>query len=113
LGKGWAEAFPRHIFPKTSKDRLAVPCSDNPALRSEKPVDAIAGMLILRELNNDTENPMLEFVIIDVRCQYALHTTNFAEQPDSDRTNGYDEERDGIPGRCIGNTAGHQRPDER
>ena len=55
-------------------------------------------MLILRELNNDTENPLLESVIIDIRDQYALHTTRFAEQPDSDRTYGSDEERDGIPG---------------
>jgi hypothetical protein len=70
-------------------------------------------MLILRELNNDTENPLLESVIIDIRDQYALHTTRFAEQPDSDRTYGSDDERDGIPGRCIGNTAGHLRPDER
>lgn len=86
LKKSWAAGFSELIFPKINEDRFAVLYSDNPATRPNTPVNVIVGMLILKELNNDTDDQLLESVVIDIRYQYALHTTSFAEQPVSDRT---------------------------
>ncbi len=59
------------------------------------------GVLIMKELNNDTDDQLLESMIINY--QYALHTTRFTKQPVSDRTMSRfrerldaDERRDGI-----------------
>lgn len=86
LKKSWAAGFSELIFPKINEDRFAVLYSKNPATRPNTPVNVIVGMLILKELNNDTDDQLLESVVIDIRYQYALHTTSFAEQPVSDRT---------------------------
>jgi len=86
LKKSWAAGFSELIFPKINEDRFAVLYSENPATRPNTPVNVIVGMLILKELNNDTDDQLLESVVIDIRYQYALHTTSFAEQPVSDRT---------------------------
>jgi hypothetical protein len=86
LQKSWSEAFSKHIFPKINEDRFAVLYSDNPASRSNTPVNIIIGMFILKELFSHTDDDLLEEVLFDVRYQYALHTTSFAEQPVSDRT---------------------------
>ena len=86
LKKGWSEAFSKHIFPKINEDRFAVLYSDNPASRPNTPVNVIVGMLIIKELFSHTDDDLLEEVLFDVRYQYALHTTSFAEQPVSDRT---------------------------
>ena len=86
LQKSWSEAFSKHIFPKINEDRFAVLYSDNPASRSNTPVNIIIGMFILKELFSHTDDDLLETMLFDVRYQYALHTTSFAEQPVSDRT---------------------------
>jgi len=87
LKKSWAAGFSEHIFPKINEERFAVLYSDNPATRpNNTPVNVIVGMMMLKELNDDTDDQLLESVVIDIRYQYALHTTSFAEQPVSDRT---------------------------
>ena len=48
LQKSWSEAFSKHIFPKINEDRFAVLYSDNPASRSNTPVNIIIGMFILK-----------------------------------------------------------------
>ena len=86
LKKSWAEAFAEHIFPRINEERFAVLFSDNLASRPNTPVNVIIGMLILKEMNDHTEDDLLEAVLFDIRYQYALHTTSFTEQPVSDRT---------------------------
>ena len=86
LKKSWAEGFSKFIFPNFNEDRFAVLYSDNPATRPNTPVNVIVSMLILKELFSHTDDDLLETIIFDIRYQYALHTTSFAEQPVSDRT---------------------------
>lgn len=86
LNKGWSAGFSELIFPRINEERFAVLYSDNPATRPNTPVNVIIGMFILKEIYNHTDDDLLEEVLFDVRYQYALHTTSFAEQPVSDRT---------------------------
>jgi len=86
LKKSWSEAFSKYIFSKINEERFAVLYSDNAATRPNTPVNVIVGMLILKEINNHTDDDLLETMLFDIRYQYALHTTSFAEQPVSDRT---------------------------
>ena len=46
----------------------------------------IIGALILKEMNQDTDEELLESVLFDDRYQYALHLTGCNEIPMSDRT---------------------------
>lgn len=86
LKNSWAEAFSQLIFPRINEERFAVLYSDNPASRPNTPVNVIVGMLILKEFNNHTDDDLLETMLFDIRYQYALHTSSFADQPISDRT---------------------------
>jgi hypothetical protein len=86
LLKSWSAGFAEHIFPLINEERFSVLYSDNPASRPNTPVNVIVGMMILKEMNGLTDDYLLESVIVEVRYQYALHTTSFAEQPVSDRT---------------------------
>ena len=54
--------------------------------RPNTPVNVIVGALILKEALNVTDDEIVEAMAFDIRYQYALHTTNFEEQPISDRT---------------------------
>ena len=56
LKKSWAAGFSDPIFPKINEDRFAVLYSENPATHPITPVNVIIGMLILKELNNDTDD---------------------------------------------------------
>lgn len=86
LKRSWAEHFGQHIFPLINEERFAVLYSSNPASRPNTPVNVKIGLLMLKELFTLTDDNLLETLIFDVRFQYALHTTSFAEQPVSDRT---------------------------
>ena len=84
LEKSWAKPFVETIFPKIDKSRFVCLYSDK-ASRPNTPVNVCVGALILKELLNLTDDEMVESLALDVRFQYARHTTSFEEQPLSDK----------------------------
>jgi len=86
LLKSWAKEFADVVFPAINEERFSVLYSVNSASRPNRPVNAIIGSLIIKEMFDLTDDELLESIIFDVRYQYALHTTSFEEQPFSDRT---------------------------
>jgi len=81
LKGSWAETFSKKIFPFIDEDRFKVLYSDNPASRPNNPANVYFGLLILREIFNQSDEEALNSLMFDLRYQYALHTTSFPEQP--------------------------------
>ena len=85
LDRSWAKYFAEFIFPKIDDIPYAVLYSDKDS-RPNTPVNVQIGALLIKELTNLSDDELLESLMFDIRFQYALHTTSFAEQPLSDRT---------------------------
>lgn len=85
LEKSWAKPFSEIVFPAIREEEFAVLYSTK-ASRPNTPVNVLVGAHILKELMGLTDDDLLESMLFDVRFQYALHTTNFGEQPISDRS---------------------------
>ena len=85
LEKSWAKYFAEHIFPKIDERPYAVLYSGKDS-RPNTPVNIQIGALIIKEFKGLSDDELLEALMFDIRFQYALHTTSFAEQPLSDRT---------------------------
>ena len=81
LMSSWAETFSKKIFPFIAEDRFSILYSDNPASRPNNPVNVYFGLLILREIFNQSDEEALNSLMFDIRYQHALHTTSFQEQP--------------------------------
>ena len=81
LNNSWAETFSKKIFPSIAEDRFSVLYNDNPASRPNNPVNVYFGLLILREIFNQSDGEALNSLMFDIRYQHALHTTSFQEQP--------------------------------
>jgi len=81
LKDSWAETFSNKIFPFINEERFKVLYSDNKASRPNNPVNVYFGLLILREIFNQTDEEVLNSLMFDIRYQHALHTTSFKEQP--------------------------------
>jgi len=81
LKGSWAETFSKKIFPFIDEDRFSVLYSDNPASRPNNPANVYFGLLILREIFNQSDEEALNSLMFDIRYQHALHTTSFPEQP--------------------------------
>ncbi|HCL90371.1 MAG TPA: DDE transposase [Candidatus Atribacteria bacterium] len=81
LNNSWAETFSKKIFPFIKEDRFSILYSDNPASRPNNPVNVYFGLLILREIFNQSDEEALNSLMFDIRYQHALHTTSFQEQP--------------------------------
>jgi hypothetical protein len=81
LMNSWAETFSKKIFPFIEEDRFSVLYSDNPASRPNNPINVYFGLLILRDIFNQSDEEALNSLMFDIRYQYALHTTSFQEQP--------------------------------
>ena len=81
LKGSWAETFSKKIFPFITEDRFSVLYSDNPASRPNNPINVYFGLLILREIFNQSDEEALNSLMFDIRYQHALHTTSFQEQP--------------------------------
>jgi len=81
LMSSWAETFSKKIFPFIEEDRFSILYSDNPASRPNNPVNIYFGLLILREIFNQSDEEALNSLMFDIRYQHALHTTSFQEQP--------------------------------
>ena len=85
LEKSWAKVFSDEIFPAIDEERFRVLYSEN-ASRPNTPVNIIVGALIIKELFDLSDDEMVENLMLDIHYQYALRTTNFEEQPLSDKT---------------------------
>ena len=85
LENSWAKVFAEEIFPKIDEKPFAVLYSEK-ASRPNTPVNVIIGACIIKELFDYSDDEMVEGLMLDLRLQYALHTTSFAEQPLSDKT---------------------------
>ena len=81
LMSSWAETFSKKIFPFIKEDRFSILYSDNPASRPNNPINVYFGLLILREIFNQSDEEALNSLMFDIRYQHALHTTSFKEQP--------------------------------
>jgi len=81
LNNSWAETFSKKIFPFIKEDRFKILYSDNPASRPNNPINVYFGLLILREIFNQSDEEALNSLMFDIRYQHALHTTSFQEQP--------------------------------
>ena len=74
LNNSWAETFSKKIFPFIKEDRFSILYSDNPASRPNNPVNIYFGLLILREIFNQSDEEALNSLMFDIRYQHALHT---------------------------------------
>jgi len=55
----WAETFNKKIFLFIAEDRFSVLYSDNPASRSNNPINIYFGLLILREIFSQSDEEAL------------------------------------------------------
>jgi len=60
LMSSWAETFSKKIFPFIEEDRFSVLYSDNPASRSNNPINVYFGLLVLREIFNQSDDLTLK-----------------------------------------------------
>lgn len=85
LENSWAKVFADEIFPNIIEEPFRVLyCEDNG--RPNTPVNIIVGASIIKEMLDYSDDDMVEGLMLDVRLQYALHTTSFEEQPLSDKS---------------------------
>lgn len=85
LYNSWAAVFGDELFPKIDEELFRVLyCADNGAPNT--PVNILVGACIIKELLDYSDDEMVEGLMMDVRLQYALHTTSFEEQPLSDKS---------------------------
>ena len=92
LNRSWAKYFAEEIFPRIEEEPYRVLYSSKDS-RPNTPVNVQIGALILKELTGLSDEELMNEMMFDVRYQYALHTTGYAEQPMSDRTLGRFRER--------------------
>ena len=59
-------------------------CEDNSSPNTS--VNIIIGANIIKELLDLSDDEIVEGLMLDIRLQYALHTTSFREQPLSDKS---------------------------
>lgn len=85
LENSWAKIFAEEIFPKIDERPFEVLYSEK-ASRPNTPVNVILGACIIKELFDYSDDEIVEGLMLDLRLQYALHTTSFKEQPLSDKT---------------------------
>lgn len=85
LQNSWAKVFAEEVFPKINEKPFSVLYSSKVS-RPNTPVNVIVGACIIKELFDYSDDEMVEGLMLDLRLQYALHTTSFDEQPLSDKT---------------------------
>lgn len=85
LRNSWAGVFADDLFPAIDERPFEVLYSREPS-RPNTPVNVLVGALIIKEMFGFTDDEILEAVLLDPRVQYALHTTQFEEQPLSDKS---------------------------
>ena len=85
LDNSWAKVFAENIFPYINEKPYAALYS-SVASRPNSPINVAIGAMIIKEVFGLSDDEILENLLLDIRYQYALHTTSFEEQPMSDKT---------------------------
>ena len=86
LENSWAKIFADDIFPAIDEERFRVLYSTRTQSKFNTPVNICVGALIIKELFQVSDDDIVESLMLDVRYQYALHTTSYEEQPLSDKS---------------------------
>lgn len=86
LDNSWAKIFADDIFPAIDEERFRVLYSTRSQSRFNTPVNICVGALIIKEMFQLSDDDIVESLMLDVRYQYALHTTSYEEQPLSDKS---------------------------
>ena len=85
LDNSWAKPFAEELFPMIDEEPFRVLyCEDNGSPNT--PVNILIGANIIKELHDLSDDEIVEGLMLDIRLQYALHTTSFKEQPLSDKS---------------------------
>ncbi|MEQ6391364.1 transposase, partial [Bacillaceae bacterium S4-13-58] len=79
LQKTWAEGFFHTVFLNVNEDRFAVLYSDKLS-RPNKPVNILVSLLILKELNDLTDEELIDSYYFDYRFQHALGISDLSEE---------------------------------
>lgn len=79
LQKTWADSFFRSVFLSIHEDRFSVLYSDKLS-RPNKPVNILVSLLILKELNNLTDEELIDSYYFDYRFQHALGISDLSEE---------------------------------
>lgn len=85
LENSWAKYFAEEIFPYINEEPYKVLYSSQNS-RPNTPVNICIGALIIKEMQGISDDEVVENMMLDIRYQYALHTTSYTEQPISDKT---------------------------
>lgn len=86
LERSWAKVFAEDIFPAIDEEPFRVLYSSRTQCRTNTPVNICIGALIIKEMFQNSDDDIVESLMLDTRYQYALHTTSYEEQPLSDKT---------------------------
>lgn len=86
LKKSWCHSFREYIFPYINEERFSVLYSDNHATRPNSPVNVIIGLLIIKEIFQQSDEELIGSLYFDIRYQYALNTEEYEKQPVSINT---------------------------
>ena len=79
INKSWAPAFYENIFKQIDKELFAVFFIDASS-RPNAPVNIIAGLLFLKELNEQTDEEVIDAVYFHYRLQYAIGITDYEKE---------------------------------
>ncbi|SDL44480.1 transposase [Halarsenatibacter silvermanii] len=71
MRKSWAHEFQNTIFPDINEERFAVLYSDKPS-RPNTPINVIIGGLLIKELNNLTDEELVAQIHFNTEYQYVL-----------------------------------------
>lgn len=85
LENSWAKVFADELFPKIEEEPFRVLYCENNG-RPNTPINVMVGASIIKEMFDYSDDDIVEGLMLDVRLQYALHTTSFGEQPLSDKS---------------------------
>ncbi len=85
LENSWAKVFADELFPKIEEEPFRVLYCENNG-RPNTPINVMVGASIIKELQDYSDDDIVEGLMLDIRLQYALHTTSFKEQPLSDNS---------------------------
>lgn len=85
LENSWAKVFADELFPKIDEEPFRVLYCENNG-RPNTPINVMVGASIIKELRDYSDDDIVESLQLDIRLQYALHTTSFEEQPLSDKS---------------------------
>ena len=86
INKTWAKTFNEEIFPNIVEENFEILYSNDKASRPNTPVNVILGLLIIKELENLTDEEAMDALMFDTRVQYALNTIDNFKQEGSENT---------------------------